>query len=86
VSSGKILLVDDDRNLVELVKLRLDAAGYEVSAALLAEDAVEAAKAHVLDLSLVDLQLSHQDGISFMEQLHLIIHEMPVIILCLWKY
>ena len=79
--SGKILLVDDDRNLVELVKLRLDAAGYEVSAVLLAEDAVEAAKAQVFDLSLVDLQLSNQDGISLMEQLHLIIPEMPVIIL-----
>jgi len=74
-------LVDDDRNLVELVKLRLDAAGYEVSAALLEEDAVEAAKAQVFDLALVDLQLSTQDGISLMEQLHLIIPEMPVIIL-----
>jgi two-component system response regulator GlrR len=81
VSPGKILLVDDDRNLVELVKLRLDAAGYEVSAALLEEEAVEAAKAQVFDLALVDLQLSNQDGISLMEQLHLIIPEMPVIIL-----
>jgi two-component system response regulator GlrR len=81
VSPGRILLVDDDRNLVELVKLRLDAAGYEVSAALLEEDAVEAAKAQVFDLALVDLQLSNQDGISLMEQLHLIIPEMPVIIL-----
>jgi two-component system response regulator GlrR len=81
VSPGKILLVDDDRNLVELVRLRLDAAGYEVSAALLEEDAVEAAKAQVFDLALVDLQLSNQDGISLMEQLHLIIPEMPVIIL-----
>jgi len=81
VSPAKILLVDDDRNLVELVKLRLDAAGYEVSAALLEEDAVEAAKVQVFDLALVDLQLSTQDGISLMEQLHLIIPEMPVIIL-----
>jgi two-component system response regulator GlrR len=81
VSLGKILLVDDDRNLVELVKLRLDAAGYEVSAVLLEEDAVEAAKAQVFDLALVDLQLSNQDGISLMEQLHLIIPEMPAIIL-----
>ena len=81
MSPGRILLVDDDRNLVELVKLRLDAAGYEVSAALLEEDAVEAAKAQVFDLALVDLQLSNQDGISLMEQLHLIIPEMPVIIL-----
>ena len=81
MSPGRILLVDDDRNLVELVKLRLDAAGYEVSAALLEEDAVEAAKVQVFDLALVDLQLSNQDGISLMEQLHLIIPEMPVIIL-----
>jgi two-component system response regulator GlrR len=81
MSPAKILLVDDDRNLVELIKMRLESANYKVTAAFKEEDAIEAAKGQIFDLSIVDLQLVHQDGISLMEQLHLIIPEMPVIIL-----
>ena len=77
----KILVVDDDRNLLELVKMRLESANYEVTTALREEDAIEAVKNQVFDLSVVDLQLVRQDGISLMEELHLILPEMPVIIL-----
>lgn len=78
---GKILVVDDDKNLLELLKIRLESAGYEVITALKEEDAIEAAKNQVFDLAIVDLQLLHQDGISLMEELHLILPEMPVLIL-----
>jgi two-component system response regulator GlrR len=81
MSKGKILVVDDDRNLLELVKMRLESADYEVTTALREEDAIEAVKTQVFDLSVVDLQLVRQDGISLMEELHLILPEMPVIIL-----
>src|SRR4030067_2769657 len=81
MSLGKILLGDDDRILLELVKIRLESADYEVTGAVREEDALGAIKKQVFDLSIVDLQLVHQDGISLMEELHLIIPEMPVIIL-----
>jgi len=81
MASGKILVVDDDRNLVELMKMRLESANYEVTAAVHEEDAVEAVKRQVFDLSIIDLQLVQKDGISLMEELHLIFPEMPVIIL-----
>ena len=81
MSKGKILVVDDDRNLLELVKMRLESVDYEVTTALREEDAIEAVKSQVFDLSVVDLQLVRQDGISLMEELHLILPEMPVIIL-----
>ena len=45
MSTGKILVVDDDANLLELVKTRLQAANYDVTAALNAEEALEAASA-----------------------------------------
>ena len=32
--SSKILVVDDDANLLELVKMRLESAGYDVAAML----------------------------------------------------
>ncbi|HME41466.1 MAG TPA: sigma-54 dependent transcriptional regulator [Syntrophorhabdales bacterium] len=79
--SGKILVVDDDRNLVALIQMRLEAAGYEVIAAFDELEAVERAKEQVLDLSIVDLQLVQKDGISLMEDLHRITPQMPVIIL-----
>jgi two-component system response regulator GlrR len=81
MSSGKILLVDDDRNLIELIQIRLESADYEVTGAVKEEEAIEAVRTQIFDLAIVDLQLVHQDGISLMEELHLIIPEMPVIIL-----
>ena len=81
MSSAKILVVDDDQNLLELVKMRLESASYEVATASREVDALEAVKRQAFDLSIVDLQLAHRDGISLMEELHLILPEMPVIIL-----
>ncbi len=81
MSSGKILVVDDDRNLVELMKMRLESANYEVTAALKEKDAIEAVKRQAFDLSIVDLRLADRDGISLMQELHLINPEMPAIIL-----
>jgi two-component system response regulator GlrR len=81
MSSGKILVVDDDRNLVSLIQMRLEAAGYEVVTAFDEVEALASAKEQLIDLSIVDLQLVQKDGISLMEDLHLIIPEMPVIIL-----
>jgi len=79
--SGKILVVDDDKNLIELLKMRLESSNYEVTTAVKEEEAIQAIKSEVFDLSIVDLQLLNQDGISLMEELHLILPDMPVIIL-----
>ena len=38
MSSGKILVVDDDRSLIEVLKVRVESAGYEVTTALKEED------------------------------------------------
>jgi two-component system, NtrC family, response regulator GlrR len=81
MSSGNILVVDDDLNLLELVKMRLETAGYEVTAVSIEEKALEALKEQVFDLAIVDLQLAHQDGISLMEDFHQIRTDMPVVIL-----
>ena len=78
---GKILVVDDDRNLLELARMRLESANYGVATALTQEQAVETVKAQPIDLSIVDLQLVRHDGISLMRELHAINPEMPVIIL-----
>jgi len=81
MASGRILVVDDDRNILELVKMRLESAGYEVTSAFREEDALAAVRGQIFHLAIVDLQLAHRDGISLMEEIHLILPEMPVIIL-----
>jgi len=79
--SAKILVVDDDANLLELMKARVETAGYEVTTAADAEEAKSAAKSVVFDLAVVDMKLEGQDGILLMEELHASYPEMPVIIL-----
>jgi len=80
-SAGKLLVVDDDTNLMELVRAKLQSADYEVAAASKAEEAVEAAKGELFDLCILDLRLADRSGISLMRELHSIIPDMPVIIL-----
>ena len=81
MASEKILVVDDDRNLLELLRMRLEAARFHVVTAPSEDEAVEAMKAEVFDLSIVDLQLIHRDGIALMEEMHSFNPELPVIIL-----
>jgi two-component system response regulator GlrR len=78
---AKILVVDDDPNLLELVKMRLESAGYEVSAMLEAADAIAAIKTQPFDLCLLDLMLVDGDGMSLMEEIHGITPNLPAIIL-----
>jgi two-component system response regulator GlrR len=77
----KILVVDDDKNLLELAKTRLAAANYGVTVALGQEEALDAVNNESFDLAIVDLRLADEDGITLMEKLHAIFPGMPVIIL-----
>src|SRR3990172_8582919 len=81
MSLGKILIVDDDANLLELIKMRLESAQYEVTAVREEEKAIGAFKSDAFDLCLIDLMLANRDGISLMEEFHAMNPEVPAIIL-----
>src|SRR5919108_147903 len=81
MASGKILVVDDDANLLELVKIRLESAGYDVAATLESGDAMAAIRTQPFELCLIDLMLSDRDGISLMEEIHRFNPDLPTIIL-----
>ena len=81
MTSGTLLIVDDDRNLLELMKMRLESSGYAVTTAPDEDEAKTAAAGQSFDLAILDLQLVRQDGISLMEELHRASPTMPVIIL-----
>ncbi|HZD40279.1 MAG TPA: response regulator, partial [Terriglobales bacterium] len=78
---SKILVVDDDQNLLELVKIKLGSANCDVTVVLDGEEALTAVKANEFDLAIVDLRLADQDGITLMDRLHALYPAMPVIIL-----
>ncbi len=78
---SNIILVDDDQNILKVIKMRLEAAGYDVSTSRYADQAMELIKKETFDLALVDLKLIKTDGILFMEELHRIDPDLPVIIL-----
>ena len=78
---GKILAVDDDSNLLEVLRMRLESANYEVVTALRGEDAIDAVKKQSFDMAIIDLQLGSRDGISLMKDVHQINPDIPVIIL-----
>ena len=78
---AKLLVVDDDRNLLKIITTRLESLDYEVTAAQNEEEAKQGVTAQAFDLAVIDLQLVRQDGISLMEELHLTSPDMPVIIL-----
>ncbi len=81
MTSGKLLIVDDDHNLLELMKMRLESSGYTVLTAPDEDEAKTAVTGQTFDLAIIDLQLVRQDGISLMEEVHRVSPGMPVIIL-----
>jgi len=62
VAKKRILLVDDEAQLVELVKMRLEANGYQVLTAYDGKDALDMAKKEMPDLIILDLMLPKIDG------------------------
>jgi two-component system response regulator GlrR len=78
---GKILVVDDDINILKVIKMRLEAEGYQVTTAGKAKTALKLANDDVFDFAMVDLKLNGINGIQLMENLHQLNPEMPVIIL-----
>jgi two-component system response regulator GlrR len=78
---NKILVVDDDRNILKVIKLRLEAENYQVVTASDAADALAKAGDEGFDLALVDLKLIGRNGIELMGDLHKLDPEIPIIIL-----
>jgi CheY-like chemotaxis protein len=58
----KILIVDDDSDIVELTKNRLEANSYEVISAANGEDALKKARKEMPDLIIMDILLPNMQG------------------------
>ena len=79
--SARILVVDDDPGLLRLMQLRLEAAGYGVSAVDSGERALAQLAVSRPQAVVTDLQMGGMDGISLFEAIRAENPALPVIIL-----
>jgi len=79
--SAHILLVDDDADLLQLLSMRLVAAGYRVSAVASAEEALAQLAVERPQLVLSDVQLPGMDGLALFDQIRAKHPSLPVILL-----
>lgn len=61
----KILVVDDEPKIVELLQIYLEMQGYEVIAAYNGEEAWEKWQAYSIDMILTDIMMPNMDGYDF---------------------
>ena len=66
---NRILVVEDDTDLLQLLKFHLHAEGYDVIAAENGKRGVEAARTQDPDLVLLDLMMPEMDGYEVLRQL-----------------
>ncbi|MEJ2168161.1 MAG: response regulator transcription factor, partial [Desulfobacterales bacterium] len=65
----RILVVEDEEDILELVRFNLVKEGYQVAGALTGEDALKKARAEAFDLVVLDLMLPGIDGLEVAKKL-----------------
>jgi two-component system KDP operon response regulator KdpE len=65
----RVLLIEDDRNIVDLVRSNLSARGFSVVVSTDGSNALELLAEHQPDMALVDLLLPRSDGFELCRQL-----------------
>ncbi len=67
--SKKILIVDDEQDIVEILKAILEHEKFEVSVAHNGEEGLEQARSYRPDLIITDIMMPKMDGYQFAENL-----------------
>jgi two-component system response regulator GlrR len=81
MTKAKVLIVDDDPDLLRLLTFRLEGANYSVESADSAERALARLSASTPQLVITDLRMSGMDGMALFENIHKTNPTLPVIIL-----
>lgn len=65
----KILIVDDEPELVEMLRMRLEASDYEVVSANDGEEGLQKTKSEKPDLVVLDIMMPKKDGYTFVKEM-----------------
>ena len=68
-SIPKILIVDDDSDILEILRYNLCIAGYNVKIAINGKEAIKKAKLFIPDIILLDIMMPEMDGIKACTQI-----------------
>ncbi|MBS1143789.1 MAG: two sigma54 transcriptional regulator [Proteobacteria bacterium] len=79
--AARILVVDDDQDMLHLIGVRLSAAGYEVAEADSGESALISFRAHRPQMVITDLRMGNMDGLTLFDHLQAEAPTVPVMIL-----
>ena len=77
---SKIMVVDDEMHIRELVRFYLDKAGFDTIEAANGEEALDIVENQYIDLAVVDIMMPGMDGFELVEQMRQY-REIPVIML-----
>jgi two-component system alkaline phosphatase synthesis response regulator PhoP len=78
---ASILLVEDEENLHEALKLNLELEDYDVTSAFDGTAALKAVQSEYFDLIILDVMLPEMDGINVTETIRISNNEVPILIL-----
>jgi two-component system response regulator GlrR len=78
---SKVLLVDDDKDLLQLIAMRLTASGYAVTAVESGEAALAALSVSRPQVVVTDLRMQGMDGMALFDAIHRDSPSLPVVIL-----
>lgn len=78
---GSILLVEDEENLHEALKLNLELDGFGVTSAYDGASALSAVQGEYFDLIILDIMLPEMDGVQVTETIRISNNEVPILIL-----
>ena len=76
-----ILLVEDEENLHESLKINLELGGYQITSAYDGVEAMKAVQNEYFDLIIMDVMLPEMDGFSVTQTIRLTNTEVPILIL-----
>lgn len=80
-SKPSVLLVEDEENLHESLKLNLELEGYQVTSAFDGIQAMKAVQNEYFDLIIMDVMIPEVDGFSVTQNIRLTNTEVPILIL-----
>jgi len=72
IQKNTVLIVDDDRAILESAKAIIESAGYAVQTAETARDAIRKVKSDWFDIALLDIKLPDMEGTELLKQLQAI--------------
>jgi len=81
MATDRVLLVDDEKDFVEVLAERMSSRGLEVTCATSGREAISAVEEETFDAVLLDLAMPDLDGLETLRRLHEIQPELQVMIL-----